>query len=332
MANIVYGAPSVAPVDPAPSWSGMPMTWAAKGLEFSLTDRRTGIHLMPGVRGLGSTTTERHSSASPAVAGSRYEGTSTLDREAHWPLRIWHNGGSIDWMERDRAFWATMDPEDTGVWTVTHPDGKHRSLRLRFVSDGDHARDRNPLRLGWDTYGITLVAEQPFWEGDPVVKSWKNRTYAPFFEPTGPQIVNIAAGSDASTATIDNPGDVESYATWFLDGAMTAAAVGVNGVVVDVPFAIATGECLVIDSDPELVGATMYQISAAQLALPAEQRKKPSARVIGVDLINPLDMSAALGEADFAPIPAGASVPLTLTITGAGAVEALLPTRYRRPW
>lgn len=310
----------------------MPMTWAAKGLEYSLTDRRSGIHLMPGVRGLGSTSTERHSSSSPAVAGSRYEGTSTLDREVFWPLRIWHNGGSIDWMARDRAFWATMDPEDTGVWTVVHPDGKHRSLRLRFISDGNHTRERNPLRLGWDTYGITLVAEQPFWEGDPVVKSWKNRTYEPFFEPSGPHLVNIAAGSDTFTATIDNPGDVESYATWFLDGGMSAAAVGVGGVVVDVPFPVGDGECLIIESDPELIGATLYEISPGQLALPIGQRKKPSERIIGSDLINPLDMSSALGEADFAPIPAGASVPLSLSITGAGAVEALLPTRYRRPW
>lgn len=332
MANIVYGAPSVAPVDPAPSWSGMPMTWAAKGLEFSLTDRRTGIHLMPGVRGLGSTTVERHSSSSPAVAGSRYEGTSTLDREVFWPLRIWHRAGSIEWMLRDRAFWSTMDPEDTGVWTVVHPDGKHRTLRLRFVTDGDHVRARNPLRLGWETYGITLVAEQPFWEGDPVIKSWKNRTYAPFFEPNGPHIVNIAAGSDISNAVMDNPGDVESYATWFLDGPFSGAAVGVGGDVVDVPFPGGSGECLVIESDPELIGATLYQISPEQMSLTPEQRKKPSARVMGVDLLDPVDMSAALGEADFAPVPAGASVPLYLEMTGSGAVEALLPTRYRRPW
>lgn len=332
MANIVYGAPYNAPVDPAPSWTGMPMTWAAKGLEFALTDRATGIHLRPGIRGLGSTTTERFSSSSPAAPGSRTEGVSTLDREVFWPLRIWHNGGSIEWMLRDRAFWSTMDPEDTGVWTVIHPDGQHRTLTLRFVSDGDHTTEKNPLRLGWDTYGITLVAEQPFWEGDPVVTSWKNRTYAPFFEPDGPHLVNIAAGSDASTATIDNPGDVESYPRWYIDGDASYTAVGVAGVVVEVPFAVDAGTCLVIESDPDLIGATLYQISPEQLALPADERKKPSAREIGVDLINPVDKSADLGEADFAPIPAGKSVPLSLTITGSGAVEALLPTRYRRPW
>lgn len=328
MANIVYGAPSVAPADPAPSWSGMPMTWAAKGLEFSLTDRRTGIHLMPGVRGLGSVRTERHSTVSPATPGSRYEGTSYLDGDVFWPLRIWSTGGSIEWMERDRAFWATMDPEDTGVWTVVHPDGGRRTLRLRFVSDGDHVRKKNPLKLGWDTYTVNLVAEQPFWEGTPVVKSFAGAAVPdPFFEPDGPHLVNIASGYSVENATIDNPGDVESYPRWFIDGPTTTASVGVGGVIVDVPFAVAAGTCLVIESDPDLVlGATLYDVAAGAVG------KKPSAREVGTDLTGPVDMTADLGEADFAPIPAGTQVPLSLTLVGSGTVEALLPTLYRRPW
>ena len=60
--------------------------------------------------------------------------------------------------------------------------------------------------------------------------------------------------------------------------------------------------------------------------------KKPAARIFGVDLINPVDKTADLGEADFAPIPAGQQVPLSLTLNGEGTVEALLPTLYRRPW
>lgn len=326
MANIVYGAPSVAPVDPAPNWSGMPMTWAAKGLEFSLTDRRTGIHLMPGVRGLGSITSDRHVTVSPAVAGSRYEGTSVLEREVFWPLRIWHSGGSIEWMERDRAFWSTMDPEDTGVWTVVHPDGKHRTLRLRFVTDGDPARQRNPLRMGWETYGITLVAERPFWEGEPVVRSFAGTAEPlPFFEPTGPQVVNIASSYSVGNASMDNPGDVESYPRWFIEGPAVTASVGVGDMIVDVPFEVPEGQCLVIESDPDQIGATLYDVAPGAST-------KPSERVVGVDLLNPVDKTADLGEADFAPIPAGTAVPLSLTLIGLGKVEALLPTLYRRPW
>jgi hypothetical protein len=97
-------------------------------------------------------------------------------------------------------------------------------------------------------------------------------------------------------------------------------------VVVDVPFAVPFGKCLVIESDPEFIGATLYDITVAGMD------KKPSARVVGEDLINPVDKTADLGEADFAAIPAGSQVPLSLTLNGEGTVEALLPTLYRRPW
>lgn len=334
MANIVYGAPSVAPADPAPAWSGMPMTWTAKGVTWPLTDRRTGVFLRPGVRGLGTINTERHSSNSSAVAGSRHEGVSVLDREVFWPLRIYSPEGSTAWMLRDRAFWQGMDPEDTGVWEVIHPDGAKRSLRLRFRDDGDHIRTKNPIKTGWENYNITLLAEQPYWEGEAEVQSFKAPPPPePFFEPNGPHLINLISGYSVENAAIDNLGDVESYARWFIDGATTYAEVGVGGVVVTVPFTIPAGKCLVIESDPALeLGAIQYDISPEQLALDPKERLKPSARVIGVDLLNPVDMTRELGEVDFAPIPAGKQVPLSLTLVGSGVVEALLPSLYRRPW
>lgn len=326
MASIVYGAPYQAPAPAAPAWSGLPMTWTAKGVQWSLSDPETGIILLPGVRGLGTVTVERHSTVSPAAAGSRYEGTSVSDREVFWPVHIYHDNSSVDWMRRDRAFWQGMDPRSTGVWTVTHPDGNHRSLTLRFTSDGDHSRDRDPMKAGWDTYGITLVAEQPYWVGDPVVNSFIGPVDPePFFGDDGP-LVRIASSYSAANAAMDNPGDVESYPRWYIDGETLAVSVGVDDKVVNVPFAVAAGTCLVIESDPDNIGATLYEITVGGMS------KKPSERVIGVDLINPVDKTAALGEADFAPVPAGEQVPLSLEITGSGTVEVLLPTLYRRPW
>lgn len=332
MAYVVYGAPYVPPAPPAPAWAGMRMTWTAKGSVWDLTDPATGICLLSQVRGLGSPKYTRYSASSPATPGSLFRGVSVADRDVFWPLHIWHDDSSLEWMALDRAFWSTMDPYDTGVWTVFLPNGETRSISLRFIDDGDHAAEVDPIRNGWDTYGINLVAEQPFWEGSPVVRSWKANTPLPFFEPAGPQIVNITSGHTMDSATLDNPGDAASYPRWFIDGDASAGSVGVNGVTVNIPFTIAAGKCLVIDSDPDLIGATLYDISPDQLALPADQRKKPSARVVGVDLINPVDKTSALGEADFAPVPAGSSVPLTLSITGGGAIEVSLPTRYRRAW
>ena len=327
MANVVYGAPYLPPVPAAPAWSGLPMTWTAKGSEWPLTSPDTGLFLLPGVRGLGSVSSERHSVSSPAVAGSRFEGVSVLDREVFWPLFVFHDGGSTEWMLRDRAFWATMDPSDTGVWEVTHPDGAKRSLRLRFRSDGDKASNLDPIFVGWDSYGITLVAEQPYWVGDPVVNAFAPPPPPlPFFEPTGPQIVNIGSSYSVENARMDNPGDVESYPRWYIDGETTSASVGVGDVVVNVPFTVPAGTCLVIESDPDVIGATLYEVTVEGMGL------KPSQRVIGTHLINPVDKTAALGEADFAAIPPGSQVPLSLTLAGTGNVEVVLPTLYRRPW
>ena len=330
MAYVVYGTPYQPPAPSPPAWSRLPMTWTAKGVQWSLSNPESGLFLLPGVRGLGSVRTDRHVTTSPGAAGSRFEGVSVLDREVFWPVHLYHDASSIDWMLRDRAFWAGMDPSDTGVWTVTHPDGAHRSLTLRFTSDGDHTSSGDPVYRGWETYGITLVAERPYWEGDPVVKSFAGSAPPPPLFPVAPtvdgEIVNIAPGYSVSNATMDNPGDVESYPRWFVEGPADSATVGVGGVVVSVPFQVLAGETLVIESDPDSIGATLYEIAPSGVGM------KPSERVVGVDLINPVDKTAALGEADFAPIPAGSQVPLSLTLVGLGKVEALLPTLYRRPW
>ncbi|MFP3579985.1 hypothetical protein SB659_10430 [Arthrobacter sp. SIMBA_036] len=323
--GISYATPYRPPQPAVSPWTRARMTWTAKGVTWPLTTPASGVFLMPGVRGLGSISSERHSTSSPAVAGSRFEGVSVHDRGVFWPVHLFHDAGSEAWVELDRAFWQGMDPEDTGVWEILHPDGSRRSLRLRFQDDGDHTTTFDPVRYGWQTYGINLIAEQPFWEGDPVVRSWKNPVYAPFFEPNGPHLFNIGSGADVSTAAIDNPGDVESYARWFIDGETTDASVGVDGLVARVPFPVPAGKCLVIDSDPARIGAIMYDVVPGAPS-------KPSERVIGVDMVNPVDRTPDLGEADFPPIPAGAMVALSLSLAGAGEVEALLPTLYRRPW
>ena len=125
---------------------------------------------------------------------------------------------------------------------------------------------------------------------------------------------------------MNNPGDVESFPRWYIDGDITSASVGVDGVVVTVPFGVAYGQCLVVDSDPENLGATLYDITVDGMTM------KPSARVFGTHLINPVDKTRDLGENDFAAIPAGQAVPLSLTLEGSGVVECLLPSLYRRPW
>ena len=328
MAQVAYGLPFAPPNIPAPAWGGMTMKWTGwDGSEWAISDSRSGVVLMAGTRGLTMPPSQRVTHSSPARPGSRHEGSITYEREVFWPLKVFHGDGSLAWIERDRAFRKTLDPDRPGVWSVTQPSGETRELTCYFDNEGNQAFDTIPSLVGWARYGIYLAAEQPFWVGQPVVKAFAGSVPPdPFFEPDGPQIVNIASGFSVSNARMDNPGDVESYPRWFIEGPATTASVGVGDVVVDVPFEVPAGKTLVIESDPDSIGATMYDIAVSGEGL------KPSDRVIGVDLVNPVDMTSDLGEADFAAIPAGSQVPLSLTLVGLGKVEALLPTLWRAAW
>jgi hypothetical protein len=60
--------------------------------------------------------------------------------------------------------------------------------------------------------------------------------------------------------------------------------------------------------------------------------KKPAQRVIGIDLINPVDKTRDLARTTSPRSLPARQVPLSLTLEGTGVVECLLPSLYRRPW
>jgi hypothetical protein len=48
--------------------------------------------------------------------------------------------------------------------------------------------------------------------------------------------------------------------------------------------------------------------------------------------LNGVDVTAQLGSADFAPIPAGEDRTLSLALVGAGSVQAEIRPRYYKAW
>ena len=304
----ILAAPSFVP--PAPGRlvaQGSSHTWTGwDGSVWDLSGWDSGVSLGAGVRGLTMPPVQRFTSDSPGVHGSRWRGSRTQEREVFWPLRVFHAAGSQDWLDYDAAFWRTMHPDHTGVWTVTQPNGVARSLRLRCLDDGQQSFDTDPALLGWARYGVTLVAEQPYWEAEPLVRSWKLTAPVPFLGPNGlgPPFY-ISQGSTMSKATIDNPGDIDAWPVWTIYGPTDTVTVGVNGRTVSVPFSIPAGGLITIDTRP-----------TAQTALDG----------MGVEF------TAQLGSFNFAPVPAGRSVPLSLSMVGNGYVEASLTPLHLRAW
>ena len=308
-ANALHNAQVLAA---ASQWVGMTPTWTGfDGSVWSLSDPGGGVVLTRGgIRGLSMPPVVRFTPASsPALHGTRNRGFRVDERDVFWPLYVWSTVGSADWVAKDRAFWATMRPDQTGVWSITAPDGSARSLTCRFKEDGNNAFDMLPGRVGWAVYGVSLVAESPFWMGAPTVRSWRSDPvlFPPYPVPgAGSQyVLYLSSGRTLANATARNSGDVEAWPVWTIAGPFTSAAVGVAGQQVVVPFTLAAGQSVTLNSDPSAFTAT---------------------REDGTDV------TGQLGQTQWSSVPPGSDVPLSLSLTGTGSVTMTLTPKYLRAW
>lgn len=273
---------------------------------WNLSDYRSGVFLQAeGVEGLHFPTVTDWTSDSPAVHGQYYRGHTTDAREAFWPVLVYSEEDSADWLKRDRAFWRSLLPGKSGTWSVTDPDGGRRSLSLRVVPQ-PHSFPVDPVRNGWASYGVTLIADDPFWYGEPVRKPWGTDEPVDFYggpAGKGPDMY-IAGGNQMSSATLTNPGDLEAWPVWTVDGPGENVTIGVNGQQVSYSGALLAGDSLVVDTDPTVQTAWL----------------------------NGADVTGDLSSDNFAPIPAGSDVPLSLSMLGTGKVTAEIRPRFYRAW
>lgn len=324
MVNFAYATPDVPFVPDVPMFAGVGLSWTGwDGSEWALTDPDSGRFLMPGVRGLLMPDFTRHSSSSNFVAGSRHRGSSVQDRECFWPLHEFSDAGSADFLKWNRAFWKTLDPDREGTWRTHLPDGGSRSLRCRFLKSDD-VLDNDPVLRGWQSTGITLLADNPYWRGEPVRRSWgqpelrnyyvtaEDRTTYGYADDV---IHYLSPGGSLGTASITNDGDVPAYPVWTVVGPTTSVSFGVDGAVVSVPFAIPAGKAVRLDTDP-VNGQVLWfgDWSEDHFAV-----------------TSPVDRTADLvPSSKFVAVPAGEDRGLSITMTGTGTVIAELIPQFRR--
>lgn len=289
------------------------MTWTAAGQVWDLLSPASGVRILQGLRGLTMPPVKHYRDTSPALAGSRWRGSRTEQREVFWPLLVKANDGP-SWVELDRELWAGLHPDVTGVWSVVAPSRSRRALTMRLDDDGDAGHPADPVSAHAAVYGLTFVAEDPYWRGDDIVRSWTTATGSDFFggAAKAPPFI-ISPASTVSTATLTNPGDVPAWPVWTVYGPATAATLGIVGQTVTVPFTIASGKALVVDTDPRAQTAYLYDVS-------------------GGELVNPVERTGDLGAVGFAAIPPGESVTLSLALTGSGTIQCRISPGYYRAW
>jgi hypothetical protein len=307
MASIFLAAPTFVslPGGLGPDQTAISHTWQAwDGTVWDLSSGRSGVYLKAGVRGMTMPTMIRYTQKSPAVAGSIYRGTIPDERDVLWPLKVFRNSGSQDWINHNRAFWRTMHPEKTGTWVVTQPGGEYRTLTCRFVDDGQFAWagdvEVDPELAGFANYGISLVAEQPYWQGAPISINWSPAASRPFFSTSG-SVFGISSSNAVFGARISNPGSVDAWPVWTVRGPFTSATVGVGNDTVTLPFTVAAGHWVQIDTDPTV------QTAFDDLGV---------------------DRTPDLGSVDFAQVPPGDPSDLNVTMAGSGSVDVTITPSY----
>ena len=232
-------------------------------------------------------------------------------------MAIYSDAGSQAWFELQTAFFKTIKPDRYGTVRVTTPGGQVRTIQARSNAKST-SFNLDPFKTGYQGYGMSLVADQPFWVGPKLGATFQSGASTDFFNGASKApVFVISQGASFASAKITNPGDQDSWPVWtVVGGATTTVTLGVNGSNVEVPFAVAAGKALQIDTDPRV-----------QTALYGDWDP------VGKKLTGTLtDRTIDLGAVDFAPVPPGVEVPLTVSLSGTGTVEVSITPLYERAW
>lgn len=327
MAGKVYlgrqGNPPPPPPPAVGNWPGLTsMTWESQdGDAWDLLDISSGVVVTAdGMSGLSMPPVDRFITEAAGVPGSLWRGMRVKEREVFWPTFVVSSLGSAEWLAADRKFWSGLQPDKVGKWSVVDATGDQRDLYLRFKDDGGHRTLHDPSLSGWDVYGLTFVAEEPFWSSsDPITRTWTQGAGAgDFFNSGHAPPFHISSSATIATAAMPNPGDVEAWPVWTIYGPTTSVTVGLNGRLVQVPFAVAAGHAVVIDTDPRQQTAWDATVTT----------------VNGVKVVTQTstELTGSLGATDFAAIPPGVLVTLSLSMVGSGSVQVDLVPLYYRAW
>lgn len=337
MTVLVFAGASV--VAPAPvlvsPWTAMRHTWTGwNGDAFDLSNGLSGVALLEGVRGLGVPDFTDFWTEGPGKDGADWVDAIASKREVFWPLEVWQDGSSAEWLEHDRRLFRTFDRRRPGIWSVTNPaTNETRSLRLRFRDDGQFAAETVPGLFGTTTYGLYFTAEQPFWEGETISKSW-GQPEAPVNLLGGGPITQdglappfvFGSGVSINTAQIDNPGDEKGYPVWTVYGPTTNVTVGLGGEIIEIPTDLLASQWVQIDTRTQstIWGAGWMDDNGNPVDYGTDgARADPST---GVNRI-PDGLGLVTGFATVAP---GEFLALAITMTGEGRVAMDLKPLYER--
>jgi hypothetical protein len=272
---------------------------------YNLTTGYEGVKLLGGVSGFldpefTAYWTERIGD------GDRWRGSRLTRRQMQLPIRVGKGSATLDqdFRELDAAFWRTISRTDVCLLDVALEDLSHRYIPVRLDRATSSAIDFDPGLTGHKLYLMTLVADDPYWRGDDVVETWSFTGGSTNFY-AGPYTLSPSGGFGAGIVT--NPGDVPAWPKFRITGPCSSALITVDGHTIALPNPIPAFSSIYIHTDPPDVFGDFLESRWHEMT----------------------------GARDFAPVPVGAAVEVTVNLTspaaGAAATMTITP-RYERAW
>lgn len=296
--------------------------WGVDGSHWDLNSGPVRASVA-GIKGLGMPDVKFQVTENAGRDGQRMRDFRRNARTVFIPVRFKGAAGT-DVMGVQRRFWRALGLGQYGTLVATTPDGVTRSLRCRFEDDGNYAYTLDPFTAFTTTIGLTLTADDPYWYGNRVTASYSldPSTQVNFFGGGDPAATNsgppfyLSASTGTQSYTVDNPGDVDAWPLWSIVGPAVSFQVGIGSRTIAGAITIPADRTLLIDTNPNAQTAVLVDTAAYQL----------DGTQANVARVRFQDFSAI----DFAPVPRGTSVQLTMTINGSGAVGVAVDPRFER--
>lgn len=180
-----------------------------------------GIVMQPGATGLDSPPFELHSDDSPNLDGGIFRNSRAVQREIMVPVHL-HGIDRKSLKDLQRKLVSSLNPtKGYCVLKFIESDAVPKYLYCYYKAGMEGSEETSQSGFTWKTFGIQLTAFDPYFYSDFVqAAQWSFGTGEPFLSTTVSFLpFKINAGLlSGSEVTIVNPGDVQAWPVWKLNG------------------------------------------------------------------------------------------------------------------
>lgn len=280
------------------------------GSLWDLRDGSSGVQISQGgVLGLRHPPSQTFTRESSFVDGQQVTGWRLRPRALELPLDV-HGLTEEDWFVRDRAISRAFRVDRPGKLTIVDPLGGRRSISARLDDTDDDAIEDDPASTYASTIVMPLIADDPWYYGQSLEHVFRySNPDRGFYPPSGygPPFY-LAPATFTGADTVYNPGDAPAWGTLTLPGPAEGFLVDLGGRVISGfvdGFTLGENDVMTIDTDPRR--------SSAKLA-------------------DGTNVTRYLTSTQFAAVPDGSSVPISVIVYGATEMRLTLVPRYLRAW